>query len=103
MLRGRDVIMRHEGVEQRAGFYVNCSVEAVSEAKAGDEALSELRRNTKYLRLQAWPPGSSTMLPPVVVDSVRRFPWWKRFVPGITTGFVFYFENNNESSNENPS
>ena len=56
-LHGRDVLMRdvETGQTQRAGFYVNCYVDASDRESAGETALDILRRHPRYALLRSWP------------------------------------------------
>jgi len=99
LLHGRDVFLRDEsGTPQSAGFYVTCCVEAPDETAAGEMALLELKAHPKYQALAAWPGGDGDR-PPVAVDSVDRVPWWRRRpAPGITTGFIFFVDAEQQPS-----
>src|SRR5688500_7449938 len=97
MLHGRNVVMRDEetGTVQRAGFHVNCYVDAADSESAGTTALDILRRHPGYARLTLW--GGGPGRPEVEVESVDAVPRLSRRVtPGITAGFAFYVDTDDE-------
>jgi hypothetical protein len=99
-LRGRNVLMRDEetGAIQRAGFHVNCYVDASDAESAGITALDILRRHPRYALLGSWPESRGADPPPIEVESIDRVPWLSRRVPvGITAGFAFYVDKDERS------
>ena len=98
LLRGQGVLMEDEtGERQRAGFYVSCCVDAADRESAADLALDELRRHPRYRALERWSGRDKDPLPPVVVDSVDAVTWRHRDLAlGITTGFIFYLDTDQQ-------
>ena len=95
LMHGRDVRLQDEekGAPDRAGFYVNCCVEAADAESAGNLALDELGRHPKYLLLEAWPRTGTDGRPAIRVDSVDRVPFGRRNLAlGITTGYAFHVD-----------
>jgi hypothetical protein len=75
---------------QRAGFYVNCCVDASDAEAAGRLALDLLKAHPN-LRLKSWPLDGESAPPPLNIDSIVRLAWWRRpYKRGISTGLVFY-------------
>jgi hypothetical protein len=103
LLRGRNVLMRDQETDnsQRAGFYVNCCVDAADRESAGTAALGILRRHPSYTRLVSWPAGGPSGPPTVEVASVDRVPWLSRRVAaGITAGFTFFVDADEQPKSE---
>ena len=95
LLQGHDALMKDEdtGEERRAGFYVNCCVEAADHDSAGHAAVAELRRHPKYEALASWAADRGEAPPRIEVDSIERISFWRRAPrTGAFTGFVFYSE-----------
>jgi hypothetical protein len=91
--------MRDEetGAIQRAGFQVNCYVDASDGESAATTALHILRRHPRYALLGSWPGNRGAEPPPIEVESVDRVPWLSRRVPvGITAGFAFYVDEDEQ-------
>ena len=92
MLNGRGIRLEENGQDpQRGGFYVPCVVKAADPEAAREQAVAILRAHPRFQQLRCWPEEqTSDGCPTVVVDSVRRLPWWRWRSVGMSTGFILY-------------
>ncbi len=99
LLQAHDALMKDEdtGEEHRAGFYVNCCVEAGDHESAGHAAVAELRGHAKFEALASWASDKGEPPPRIEVESVERVPFWRRTPrTGAFTAFVFYPEEEDD-------